>query len=139
MTTLCKDTQSIVTNDVATIQALSEKGWSVKNEPPPFDPSRQEAQWDGKEWSVKNLSSEVVESRKRKVWSVGQFLERFPLKLRIAILQSAREDDTLQVIKEDVLAGGVVANNGEKPLLYMNYLLKKKIITKEQYDTILEK
>lgn len=60
-----------VTDDAEIIATLMRKGWTVRPDPPAYDPQTHEVRWDGVQWAVSPLPPravpDVVDAHKFKI------------------------------------------------------------------------
>ena len=52
-----------VTDDAEIIATLTRKGWTVRPEPPAYDPQTQTASWDGAQWVVEAIPIEQMQAQ----------------------------------------------------------------------------
>lgn len=52
-----------VTDDAEIIATLARKGWTVRAEPPVYDPATHTARWDGAQWIVEAIPIEQMQAQ----------------------------------------------------------------------------
>jgi hypothetical protein len=109
------------------IATLKRKGW-VERAAAPSVTSRQVAEWDGDEWVVRDLTTEELAAKNRKAWTPAEFLEKFTQDELVAMVEAARTDAVVELIKIKLTAHASLHNDALLLLQSLDILTAKGLL-----------